>query len=781
MRTLLLGLLLSTSTITAADQKSDDPSARAKALLPNLEGERRMAGLREPVEVVRDRWGIPHIYAKNQADLFFAQGFVVAQDRLFQIDLWRRQGAGEMAEVYGPDYVPGDRFARLMKYRGDMDAEWKSYSPDTQAIATSFTSGINACIDELGDKIPLEFHVLGYRPKKWKPEDVLGRISGVYMSQNYSNEIKRAQLVAAVGIEKARWLAPVDPARAYISPLGEAELKSVDRKILAEFELATKTLSFKPSNSESNNWVVDGAHSVTGKPLLASDPHRAIMLPSLRYMVHLNAPGWNVMGAGEPGLPGVAIGHNERIGWGFTIIGTDQADLYLEETNPVNPDEYRCEGAWAKMVVVRDTLAVKGEKDRTIELRYTRHGPVLDVDAKRNRAYAMKWVGNNPGGAAYLGSLAVARANNQKEFLESLKAWKVPGLNFVYADVEGNIGWVAAAETPVRAKHDGLLPVPGDGGYEWGGYLAVEDLPQSFNPKSGWIATANHNILPPDYKHMIGYEFSTPYRFQRIQEVLTSKPKWELNDFKAIQHEDLSIPARTLGQILKMVDLQDAELSAEQKRFMEWDGRLSLDAKMGPFYGIWLRELQDAFFTMHVPKDQKANVMSLSGLPVMLPALASADPHWFGDDAKKARDQFLRMTFAEAVKKRNALPDHQRERWGALHGVTFKHPLATLNPIYAKAFNVGPFERTGDGNTPNNTKYDDQFQQVHGATYRHLLDLSDWDRSLATSGPGQSGQPGSPHYADLAPMWAKGEYFPLNYTRPKVEEAARHRMVLKPE
>ncbi len=763
------------------NDSSEQLLAKSKQVLAKVDGDITLSGLKEPVEVIRDRWGIAHIYAKNQSDLFFAQGFVAAQDRLFQIDLWRRQGVGEMAEVFGPDYFAADRFARLIKYRGDMDEEWKSYSPDTKEIAASFTNGINACIDLMADKLPIEFQILGFRPRKWKPEDVLGRMSGIYMSQNFRNEVQRAQLIAAVGIEKARWMAPVDPPRECESPLPIEELKAVDKKILADYEAATKALSFTPAKTESNNWVVSGTRSMSGKPLLASDPHRAIALPSLRYLVHLNAPGWNVIGSGEPGLPGVAIGHNDKIAWGFTIIGVDQADFYVEETNPLRPHEYRVNGKWTPMTSVRETIAVKGEKDRTVDLFFTRHGPVLYRDDRRRRAYVLEWVGHDPGGAAYLGSLAVGRAKNQREFLEALKSWHVPGLNFVYADVDGNVGWIAAAQIPIRPKHDGLLPVPGDGGYEWNGYLKVAQYPQSFNPKSGWQATANHNIIPEGYKRQIGYEFAPPYRFQRIREVLESKEKWTLDDFRALQHDQHSLAGLALVQLLKKLDLGKTQLALFQKRLDEWDGKLTADSDAGTLYALWLNEVQDAMLLHHLTKEQKTSFGSPSGLPVLIKALETADPKWLGEDAEKNRRGLLRSTFAAAVKKFEALPKEQQVRWGALHTVTFRHPLATRDPTIAKAFNIGPFERGGDANTPNNTRYNDKFEQIHGASYRHLLDLADWDRGLATSAPGQSGQPGSPHYSDLAPMWAKAEYFPLAFSRKKVEESAAHKLELKPK
>jgi penicillin amidase len=516
-RFLICSTLLLAAPMSARETPTADLKARAAKVLSQLEGEARLPGLKEPVEVLRDRWGVPHIYAKNADDLFFAQGFVAAQDRLFQLDWWRRQGAGEVAEILGERALEADRFARLVRYRGDMDAEWASYGPDAKRIATAFTRGINACIDHAGDRLPIEFQLLGVAPKKWRPEDVLGRMSGVYMSGNFQREVARAQLVAAVGVEKARRLAPVDPAVDY-APAPGLDLAGIDQRILAGYEAATKGLSFRPSKTESNNWVVSGARSASGKPLLASDPHRAIALPSLRYLVHLHAPGWHVIGSGEPALPGVAIGHNERIAWGFTIVGTDQADLVVEQTHPDDPARYKVGDRWEPMEVVRESVRVRGQpRPAELELRFTRHGPVIHQDAKRHRAVALRWVGSQPGTAAYLGSLAVGRANNRQEFLRALQSWKVPALNIVYADVDGHTGWVAAGLTPVRTGFDGLLPVPGAGGqYDWERFRNVAELPQEFDPPRHWIATANHNILPAGYPHPLSYEWAAPYRFRRL-------------------------------------------------------------------------------------------------------------------------------------------------------------------------------------------------------------------------------------------------------------------------
>ena len=778
-----------------AVETPDSLRKKASAVLAQLKGEIKLPGLTEPVEILRDRWGIPHIYATNADDLFFAQGFVAAQDRLFQIDLWRRMGVGETAEVVGRQGLEADRFARLLKYRGDLDAEWAAYAPDARQIATAFTRGINAYIDHIGDRLPIEFQLLGVRPKKWRPEDCLGRMSGIIMSRNVPNELARAELVAAVGVEKARRIAPTDPPRAY-APAPGLDLAGIDRSILAGYNAAIKPPS-PPTplpqgergrggggGDGSNNWVVDGTRSASGKPLLASDPHRAIALPSLRYLVHLSAPGWNVIGSGEPGLPGVAIGHNERVAWGFTIVGTDQADLYVEETNPADAAEYRVGDRWEKMKVVREMVAVRGEERPTeVQLRFTRHGPVISEDAKRHRAYVLRWAGSEPGGAAYLASLALDRAKNGRDFVAALGGWKVPSENMVYADVEGNIGWVAAALTPIRKGWDGLLPVPGaQGVYEWQGFLPLKELPQSHNPTTHYVATANHNILPPGYRAEIGYEWAPPYRFARVKERLEEKSKFAREDFQSIQHDVTTLPGRTLARLVKRVDMQDRELRPYVELLAGWDGVLSADSRAGALYGVWLQELLDGFYRPRVPAKLLDFTASRGGVPGMLAALEKPDAAWFGENPTEERDRLLRSTFRKAVDRiRKLLPGDEKEwSWGRLHTTTFRHPLAALGPTYAKVFNLGPVPRAGDAHTPNAASHNAKFEQTGGATYRHIFDLADWDRGVATSAPGQSGQPGSPHYDDLLTLWQKGEYFPLVFSRAQVEKVTRHRLKLAP-
>ena len=525
---------------------------QARAALSQTSGELKLAGLRLPVEVLRDSWGVPHIYAKTQEDLFFAQGFVAAQDRMWQLELWRRKAEGRLAELLGPAAVERDRYARLLRYRGDWEAEWRSYSPDARAILESFVRGINAYLAAIGDRLPIEFQLLGIRPEPWTPEVCVSRLAAYPMTGNAEHELLRAEIVARLGPEHAAQLFPTDPARVP-RPAEGFSLEGLDSRALQGLVQAGRDInsddfgavlqaadspaavlagvqSLSPDGAPhdpegSNNWAVAGARTRSGKPILANDPHRALLLPSLRYIVHLVAPGWDVVGAGEPALPGVSIGHNQRIAFGLTVFAADQQDIVVERTHPDDPDLYfdpGIRGNWRKMDVSEEEFRVRGEaQPRRVRLKFTRHGPVIYEDLGRRRAFVLRWAGTEPGTAGYLAGLAISRAQNWQEFRTGLERWKIPPENFVYADVEANIGYQAAGLVPAREKGDGLLPVPGDTQeFDWHGFLKLDDLPHEFNPARGFVATANHNALPPDERRMIGFEWSPPYRVDRIREVL---------------------------------------------------------------------------------------------------------------------------------------------------------------------------------------------------------------------------------------------------------------------
>lgn len=758
-----------------------DLHALAKSSASQIEGEIAVPGLLKIVEVLRDDWGIPHIYAQNQHDLFMAQGFVAAQDRLWQMEMWRRTGEGELSEILGPSAIQRDRFARLMRYRGDMDAEWISYSPDAREIIKAFVSGINANIEARKENLPFEFRIMQVKPETWTPEVCLARMAGYIMTRNASGEVQRARLVRELGAKTVQELWPPQPPVDIGIPRG-LDLEGIDSSILSGAGGAGSPVNLRNSQG-SNNWTVSGELTATGKPILANDPHRSITIPSLRYMCHLIAPGWNVIGAGEPALPGIAAGHNERVAFGFTIVGIDQQDLYVESINPENPLEYRYRGQWKKMEVVKEPLHVRGRQaPEVLELHFTLHGPVIHEDRSRNRAYALRWVGTEPGTAGYLASLSLNRASNWKEFLQALDRWKVPSENLVYADVEGNIGWQATGLTPVRRGWSGLLPVPGTGEYEWQGFLPMTELPRLYNPASGYIATANHNILPPGFRKVLGYEWSSDLRFRRIDEVLRSRKGFSVHDFESLQHDELSIQARELASLLSGVTDRDSHLGDVLRMLRTWDFVLQPRSAEAAIYEMWIQKLFPMVWQKRLPGFDLRSAGGRGLAEAAMRILKNPTSQVFGPDPVTGRNHCLIDALAAAVKELQARlgPDPKAWAWGNLHKAVFLHPLGR-DAALRELLDRGPVSRGGDGSTVNATSGGPDFRQTSGASYRQILDLADWDRSIGTNVPGQSGEPGSPHYDDLLPIWSDGKYHPLAFSRSAVEKVTRHRLTLKPK
>ncbi len=770
---------LAVATFTA-QQTPESLNSAAHGSLSLIRGTLMVHGLKEPVHVLRDRWGVAHIYAKNQHDLFFAQGFVVAQDRLFQMEMWKRAGQGRLAEVLGPSAVQRDISARLLRYRGDMKAEYQSYSPDTEAIVRAFTDGINAEIRSLsasgGPGLPIEFQLAGFLPEPWKPEDCLNRMAAFSMTGNAFSELRDAELVAKFGVQKATSVLSLDP-KVKLDPAPGVDFGGLSPSLLKNVVGSDARIEFPSDTSQgSNNWTIAGNLTSTGKPMLANDPHRVVGLPSLRYIVHLVAPGWDVIGAGEPGLPGVAVGHNQHIAWGFTIFGLDQQDLYLEDLNPQDPLQYKTPNGWAHMRLEHETIAVKGKPPVEVGLSFTRHGPVLWEDGKR--ALALRWVGAEPGTAGYLGSLAVDRAENWDEFEEAMKRWKVPSENIVYADVDGNIGEHSTGLAPLRKTWTGLLPVPGAAGYEWSGYVPNSALPHSFNPPAGFVATANHKMIPENYPYNVGFEWAAPYRLHRIEEVLSgirdSQRKMTLDDMERLQTDVVSLPARHLVKLLKETSPNP---TAATQIMLAWDATLSRQSGAAALYEVWLRNLRKAV-------SEKEGIEALEpdwSLEKVLEELSKPSPEVFGANVAQGRSQVLLQTLDSAWNQTEQLlgPDPQKWSWGTLHTIRFRHSLDLL-PGAATLLDLGPLPRPGDGYTVNATWVGGKFEQEGGASYREILNTADWDRSLAANTPGQSGQPGSPHYSDLLPLWDQGEYFPLIYSRRTVEKNAQDQLVLAP-
>jgi penicillin amidase len=770
--------------------------------------------LQEPVEILRDQWGMSHIYAQNEHDLFFAQGYVAASDRPFQLEMWRRQATGTVAELLGPSEVKRDIGTKLFKYRGDMEREMAHYHPRGKAILTAYVEGINAKVAELRAdpaNLPFEFKTLNTLPGYWTPEIVVSRHQGLVA--NVIDELNYGREVHLMGEEKTRELNWFHPTRkADTEPRLTLE-KGVDGEALMQdilelytahrspvrFDAGDKRTGQVPEQNSfdfqkwydtekqyvgSNNWVIDGSLAQSGFPMLANDPHRVIAGPSLRYMIHLNAPGWNVIGAGEPSLPGVSIGHNDYGAWGLTIFETDNEDLYVYKTNPANPNQYLYRGRWEDMAIVTDSVRVKDAPTQVVQLKYTRHGPVVFEDRAQKQAYSVRAGWLEVGSSPYLASLRMNQARTWDEFRDACSYSRLPGENMIWADRTGHIGWQAVGLAPIRPNWSGLVPVPGDGRFEWAGYLPIKQLPHSSDPKEGFIATANNNLTSPDfpYRNAIGWEWATPYRAQRIEEVLGSGKRFNLFDFIQLQTDYLSIPARSLVPLLTRVDFTNKEEKEAIERLKNWNFQLDPESIPAAIYAEWENQIREAVYQLVVPEAARPYLKRLS-TKLLLDYLITP-PVEFGKKPIEVRDELLQITFREALSVLAKRLGRDQGRWqygqAANKHIAIKHPLSALvSDEMRKKIDFGPLSRGGYGETVNSTS--NSPNQTHGASFRMLMDTENWDKTLGINTPGQSGDPNDPHYGDLFERWAKDEYFPVYFSKEKIKAVADRTWMLVPE
>ncbi len=746
-------LLIAGSWSLLARRQAESFETLARGSLAQIDGTIPLAGLRDRVEVVRDFWGVPHIFASNVDDLFFAQGFVQAQDRLWQMEMYRRTFEGTLAEVMGPDYVRHDRLARLLKYRGPWDdREWTSYHPEGRRIFTAFANGVNAFIAHAGDRLPVEFQLTGIRPQPWTPEIALLRTQTAMPAGDARAELTLAQSVVRLGAAAANRAARPSPYRDLVVPPG-VDLSLITPEVLAGLDgLRTGTVRPEllpryrtlaaawPSRNTgpqerspgSNNWVISGRLTRSRRVILANDPHRTVSNPSIRYIVHLNAPGWNLIGATEPPLPGVLIGHNGRIAWGLTIVGTDQSDVYVETLNPANPDEVRFRDAWEPIHVVQETIRVKGGDPVTVDLKFSRHGPIFHVDNANHRAYAMRSTMHEPGSAGYLSALRYHALDTCRQFLDAQRYYQAPTENMICGDADGNIAWQASAASPRRRDWHGRLPVPGTGDFEWDGFR--DDLPREFNPERGWIATANHDIHPKGYDPPLFFKNGPQTaRYDRIAEVLSAGRAFTLADMQALQHDGYSPAAAADRTLFQRWTASRPDVEEARAALAQWDAQHQRDSRPAAIYRFVARELRPEARAPGTPPAKRRALVE-QALVAGLAALRKEQ----GDDPS-------------------------RWRWGLYHRSQLPHSLV-------RAFDIPAVERhAGSG-----------FVGATGATYREIIDLGNLDASVATNVPGQSGQPFSPFYANLVESFGRGEYFPLAYSRKAVDAAAAHRLVLTP-
>ncbi|MBC7223723.1 MAG: penicillin acylase family protein [Anaerolineae bacterium] len=779
---------------------------------PQVEGEIHLTGLQGPVTVIRDEWGIPHIYASNPHDLFMAQGFVHAQDRFWQMEFWRRIGSGRLSEVLGKAALEDDKFIRTVGWHRTAAREVELLDPESRAALEAYAEGVNAYIAEHRGRWGLEFTLLrlqgtAFAPEPWTPSNTLtwAKVVAWDLGGNMDNELLRAQIAARLGQGALADLAPPYPA---------------DRPVIVPHPIAQATLDAVPSprtlweglalgrgpDIGSNNWVVAGSRTATGMPLLANDPHLSIQMPSIWYEIGLHcepvseACPYNVVGASFASAPGVIIGHNDRIAWGVTNLGPDVQDLYIEKVHPDNPNLYEVEGTWQEMQVVREEIRVAGEDEPVVVLvRLTRHGPIInDVVGGPEEPWsfgwqplALRWTALEPGNI-FRAVLLINKAQNWEEFREALRYWDVPSQNFVYADVEGNIGYQAPGRIPIRKKGDGTVPVPGwTGEYEWTGYIPYDELPRAFNPPERYIVTANHAVVGPEYPYFLAADWDRGYRAQRIVDLLTAKDRLTLEDMQAIQADSHPLHAEELLPHLLNLALDDPRLQEAQQRLREWDGQALPDRVGATILEATLVHLVEETFGdelgPHALKEYRgADTVVKQALGQLL---AQPTSPWFDDirtPEREGRDEILKRALAKAVEDLTEKlgKDMAQWRWGRVHTALFRNQSlgsSGIAPI-EKLFNRGPVEAPGTSAAVNNVGYsmNNPFTVRSLPSYRQVVDLSDLSRSVSTHTTGQSGHPYHKHYDDMIALWREVRYHPMLWTRADVEAHAEATLRLLP-
>ncbi|MDA0330718.1 MAG: penicillin acylase family protein [Bacteroidetes bacterium] len=756
-------------------------------------------GIIDEVEVLRDNYGLNHIYANNQNDLFFMQGYLAAKDRLFQFEMWRRQATGTVSEIFGEDELERDIGTRLFKFRGDIKDELNHYHEDGFEIVSSFVSGVNKYIEEVNnnpDLLPIEFYILGIKPEAWTNEVVISRHQGLL--GNIQEELNIGRAVSLIGedlVKDLLWFHPKEPSLKLPYDITYEDLKQDILRLYNAYrdpiEFKEKYILEKYRNDNeleyvfqndiindkyfigSNNWAISAEKSESEFPILANDPHRSLSNPSLRYMAHLVAPGWNVIGGGEPEIPGISIGHNGIGAWGLTVFRTDAEDLYIYDLNPGNSNQYFYNGQWNEFEIIKETIKVKGIGYVDVNLFYSVHGPVTFIDTERNKAYAVRNGWLEIGGSPYLASLRMDQAKTWDEFRKACTYFNIPGENMVWADKFGNIGWQAVGIAPIRKTHSGMVPVSGDGSNKWEAYLPIIEKPNIYNPEIGYISTANQNVTPEDYNkwEAIGFDWADPYRGDRIKRVLESKEKFNLKEMLELQVDYYSVPSE------QIINLSSGLISNNIEFFSmieKWDKKLSKTSIEAGIYIEWQNQLIQEVNKKFIPEKVK-NYISMQLFTVI-------------DKISKMnineRREILNKTFNSSI-------DNLKEKFGEnsdswVYGqedfkhVKIYHPLEkVVNDSIRKIIELKSYPRGGDGYTPGSTS--NSLNQRSGGSFRVMIDTGNWDNSLATNSPGQSGDPDSKFYDNLYENWANDVYFPLLFSKSKILLNLNERTVFKPK
>jgi penicillin amidase len=782
--------------------------------LPKTRGTLRLADLHEPVEIVTDRYGVPHIYANNEDDLYLAQGYVHAQHRLWQMELNRRIGSGRLAELFGEIALEPDRFARRLGLHRAAAAAVRTLPPHSARILDAYARGVNAFISSHRTNLPLEFTLLRLTPAPWQPADTMqwSKMMGWNLGGNWETELIRARLVARLGPERAAKLETgYDPSHPLIIPPG-VSYKGTNLGLLEQYATLRQLSGFGLLGA-SNNWVVDGSMTITGKPILCNDPHLGQTAPSIWFECHLVAGEIDVVGATFPGAPGVIIGHNRHVAWGVTNAISDVEDLYIEKFNPQNPDQYEFMGRWEDAQVYREEIKVKGRKEPVVEeVRVTRHGPILTTmqgsangqngEQGEELPLALRWTGfEHHDIVSALEKMALA--TNIDEFREALRDWDVPAQNFVFADTHGNIGYLMAGAIPTRAKGQALLPSPGwTGEYEWTGLIPFEELPQTTNPPQHFVVTANNRVVDDTYPYYITHEWLNGYRAQRIRDLLTSRGKLSLSDMAVIQSDQYALPAEEIVPHMMSVASRTRLAIQAQDILRAWNYVLSSDSPGASLYITFLRKLEHIVFSALLG-DNEELLKSYLGVgstlfapmnayfgrskPLLIRLLKEQDDSWFADsvmpNGPRTWETALLSAFEATLDELQEKLGDDPTRWsyGKIHKMTYAHVLGLLKPL-DRIFNRGPYPIGGDVDTINlgAASPADPETVITVASYRQIINLADPAASLSIHAPGQSGHPGSKHYDDFIKPWRNVEHHPMLFDHEMIDENAVGKLLLVP-
>lgn len=801
---------------------------------PQTRGTIHISGLNKPVTVYRDAFGIPQIYASTTHDLFLAQGYLHAQDRFWQMDFWRHIGAGRLSEMFGKSQLRSDQFIRTMGWRRVAEQDIRQMDPTSVEIIQDYCDGVNAYLaDHQGTALSLEYGILGllnrkYRIEPWTPTDSMtwGIVMSWDLGGNMQDEIGRAILLNTLTPEQIADIYPPYPAdHPVIVPSQSAAPSATQaptipppalRGVMGALEdakenaaLLATLLGKKDGGIGSNNWVISGKRTATGKPVLCNDPHLGIQMPSIWYEVGLHCTTksddcrWNVTGFSFAGVPGVVIGHNDRIAWGFTNVGPDVQDLYIEKISPQNADQYEVNGSWKDMRFVYDTILVSDDKPAPLTVRYTRHGPIIsdvyralkDVRKSETTAFperygiSLRWTALEPGNT-FPAIWRLNLARNWDEFREAASHFDLPSQNMVYADVDGNIGYQTPGKIPIRAGGDGRYPVPGwTDEFEWIGMIPFDELPRSFNPTQGYIASANNPVTDDHYPHYITSDWDYGFRAQRITEMIEGvKTPLTLEQIEAMQGDNGNLNAQTLVPILLEIPLQDNRLERARALLQSWNRQDSMDsAAAALFEASWKHLLEDTFHD-DLPQDRWPSGGSRSFEIVRRLAQRPQDRWW--DDrrtqAVEGRDQIMAKAFAEGVHELEQTlgSDPSKWRWGALHTATFRNATFGMSGVsmVERIFNRGPFPVSGGNSIVNATSWyaDESYEVADVPSMRMVVDLGNLNNSLAVITTGQSGHAFHPNYIDMADLWRNIQYHPMLWERAQVERNTKASLTLTP-